>query len=220
MQACCAAGSALTTFNKGGCVLAPKVIAHRSSATRGDMLVNTRAYRQFCQKARLNDRVRLLAPALACPLLLRTSLTRTAGVPCMQSCAREGPLLHAVAAPAPRAACGMHESTASEVIVCLPHVPQASCRGELFADAAKQDAKVPVSHEEHMSTLRQVFRAADRRERQRRRRPPNQAHPHPHPPPLPKEPVQSPYAAAAQQQEAPQAAAPAADAAVAAAQCL
>lgn len=33
---------------------------------------------------------------------------------------------------------------------------QASCRGELFSDAAKQDAKVPVSHEDQMSTLRQV----------------------------------------------------------------
>ena len=60
------AGSALTTFNKGGCVLAPKVIAHRSSATRGDMLVNTRAYRQFCHKARLKDNVRCCWPGLPC----------------------------------------------------------------------------------------------------------------------------------------------------------
>jgi hypothetical protein len=52
------AGSALTTFNKGGCNLSPKVIAHRSSATRGEMLVNTKAFRQFCHKARINDNVR------------------------------------------------------------------------------------------------------------------------------------------------------------------
>jgi hypothetical protein len=52
------AGSALTTFNKGGVNLNPKVIAHRSSATRGEMLVNTKAYRQFCHKANINDQVR------------------------------------------------------------------------------------------------------------------------------------------------------------------
>ena len=52
------AGSALTTFYKGVRSLAPKVIAHRSSATRGEMLVNTRAYREFRHKARLNDNVR------------------------------------------------------------------------------------------------------------------------------------------------------------------
>lgn len=50
-------GSALTTFNKGDVNLNPKVIAHRSSATRGEMLVNSRAYRQFCHKARLYDAV-------------------------------------------------------------------------------------------------------------------------------------------------------------------
>lgn len=52
------AGSALTTFYKGVRSLAPKVIAHRSSATRGEMLVNTRAYREFRHKALLNDNVR------------------------------------------------------------------------------------------------------------------------------------------------------------------
>ena len=51
------AGSALTTFNKGGCNLNPKIIAHRSSATRGEMLVNSRSYRQFCHKAKINDNV-------------------------------------------------------------------------------------------------------------------------------------------------------------------
>lgn len=57
------AGSALTTFNKGNVNLNPKVIAHRSSATRGEMLVNSRAYRQFCHKARINDSV----PSIPCP---------------------------------------------------------------------------------------------------------------------------------------------------------
>lgn len=57
-RACLSAGSALTTFNKGGVNLNPKVIAHRSSATRGEMLVNTKAYRQFCHKANINDQVR------------------------------------------------------------------------------------------------------------------------------------------------------------------
>ena len=56
--ACGHAGSALTTFNKGDCNLNPKVIAHRSSATRGEMLVNSKAFRQFCHKARINDNVR------------------------------------------------------------------------------------------------------------------------------------------------------------------
>ena len=61
------AGSALTTFNKGGCNLNPKVIAHRSSATRGEMLVNSKAFRQFCHKAKINDNVSP-APCLICIL--------------------------------------------------------------------------------------------------------------------------------------------------------
>ncbi len=51
-------GSALTTFNKGNVNLSPKVIAHRSSATRREMLVNPPAYAQFCHKANINDQVR------------------------------------------------------------------------------------------------------------------------------------------------------------------
>lgn len=46
-------------------------------------------------------------------------------------------------------------------------------------DAARDGDKVPISHEDQMSTLRQVFQAADRRERQRRRKP------RPHPPEQP-----------------------------------
>lgn len=51
---------------------------------------------------------------------------------------------------------------------------QARCRGELFTENRYDGDKVPISHEEQMSTLRQVFQAADRkerRERQQRRRP-------------------------------------------------
>ncbi|CAL8471980.1 g11522 [Coccomyxa elongata] len=123
-------GSALTTFNKGNVNLNPKVIAHRSSATRGEMLVNSRAYRQFCHKARIND--------------------------------------------------------------------SARCRGELFLDTHHHHDKVPVSHEEQMSTLRQVFQAADRRERrerqQRRKAPGNAEEERPkHSPGL----VANPYATAA-----------------------
>lgn len=55
---------------------------------------------------------------------------------------------------------------------------QARCRGGLFLDSARDGDKVPISHEDQMSTLRQVFQAADRRERQRRRKP----KPKPHPP--------------------------------------
>ena len=54
-----AAGSALTTFNKGNVNLSPKIIAHRSSATRHEMLVNPPAYEQFCHKRHINDHVRL-----------------------------------------------------------------------------------------------------------------------------------------------------------------
>jgi hypothetical protein len=53
---------------------------------------------------------------------------------------------------------------------------QARCRGELFPNARSDHDKVPVSHEDQMSTLRQVFQAADRRERrerQQRRKPAN-----------------------------------------------
>lgn len=58
------AGSALTTFNKGNVNLSPKIIAHRSSATRHEMLVNPPAYSQFCHKAYINDHVRALANAI------------------------------------------------------------------------------------------------------------------------------------------------------------
>ena len=51
------AGSALTTFNKGGMDLDPKVIAHRSPKTQGDMLVNPAAYDEFCAKGQLDDQV-------------------------------------------------------------------------------------------------------------------------------------------------------------------
>ena len=54
------AGSALTTFNKGNVNLSPKIIAHRSSATRHEMLVNPPAYAQFCHKRHINDHVRPL----------------------------------------------------------------------------------------------------------------------------------------------------------------
>ena len=57
-------------------------------------------------------------------------------------------------------------------VLCL----QARCRGELFPNARSDHDKVPVSHEDQMSTLRQVFQAADRRERrerQQRRKPAN-----------------------------------------------
>lgn len=67
--ACAHAGSALTTFNKGDCNLNPKVIAHRSSATRGEMLVNSKAFRQFCHKAKINDNVRRCSlPRPCCPV--------------------------------------------------------------------------------------------------------------------------------------------------------
>jgi len=62
-----AAGSALTTFNKGNCDLSPKIIAHRSSATRHEMLVNPPAYAQFCHKAHINDHVRACPRGLAAP---------------------------------------------------------------------------------------------------------------------------------------------------------
>lgn len=51
------AGSALTSFNKGHVDLSPKVIAHRSKATRGEMLVNPSAYAEFCRKAIIHDKV-------------------------------------------------------------------------------------------------------------------------------------------------------------------
>ena len=58
------AGSALTTFNKGGMDLDPKVIAHRSPKTQGDMLVNPAAYDEFCAKGQLHDQVCLAALCL------------------------------------------------------------------------------------------------------------------------------------------------------------
>lgn len=49
-------GSALTTLGKTAADLAPVVIAHRSAATRGEMLVSPRAWARFAAAAELNDR--------------------------------------------------------------------------------------------------------------------------------------------------------------------
>ena len=51
------AGSALTTFNKGGVDLSPTVIAHRSSYTRGELLINPKEYESFKHKVHIIDRV-------------------------------------------------------------------------------------------------------------------------------------------------------------------
>ena len=48
-------GSALTTLGKAAADLAPVVIAHRSAATRGEMLVSPRAWARFSAAAALND---------------------------------------------------------------------------------------------------------------------------------------------------------------------
>ena len=48
-------GSALTTLGKAAADLAPVVIAHRSAATRGEMLVSPRAWARFAAAAGLND---------------------------------------------------------------------------------------------------------------------------------------------------------------------
>lgn len=48
-------GSALTTLGKAASDLAPVVIAHRSAATRGEMLVSPRAWARFAAAAGLND---------------------------------------------------------------------------------------------------------------------------------------------------------------------
>ena len=48
-------GSALTTLGKAAADLAPVVIAHRSAATRGEMLVSPRAWARFAAAAALND---------------------------------------------------------------------------------------------------------------------------------------------------------------------
>jgi len=48
-------GSALTTLGKAAADLAPVVIAHRSAATRGEMLVSPRAWARFAAAAELND---------------------------------------------------------------------------------------------------------------------------------------------------------------------
>ena len=54
-----AAGSALTTFNKGSDNLQPKVIALRSMQyTSGEMLYNPGAYAEFRAKVKINDQVR------------------------------------------------------------------------------------------------------------------------------------------------------------------
>ena len=44
--------------------LDPKVIAHRSPKTQGEMLVNPSAYEEFCCKAQLQDQVSCRSTAL------------------------------------------------------------------------------------------------------------------------------------------------------------
>ena len=62
---CIAAGSALTTFNKGSDNLQPKVIALRSMQyTSGEMLYNPNAYEAFKSKVKLNDKVSIQTAAL------------------------------------------------------------------------------------------------------------------------------------------------------------
>eukprot|EP00884_Botryococcus_braunii_P011681 jgi/Botrbrau1/20513/Bobra.145_2s0066.1 len=95
-------GSALTTFSKCMTDLSPVMIAHRSRATRGEMLVNPRAYDEFLQKKHIRD--------------------------------------------------------------------EATCRAELYPPGFDpQEHAVPSSDEVHMSRLRAVLRAADRRDRLQRR---------------------------------------------------
>ena len=48
-------GGALTTLARPAADLAPTVVAHRSAATRGEMLVSPRAWAAFEKCARLND---------------------------------------------------------------------------------------------------------------------------------------------------------------------
>lgn len=50
-------GSALTTFNKGGVDLSPTIIAHRSSYTRGELLINPTAFKSFKNKVHIIDKV-------------------------------------------------------------------------------------------------------------------------------------------------------------------
>ncbi len=59
-----APGQDLTSFSKVGERSDPKVIAHRSAATRGEMLVNPDSYARFRHKADINHKVRARAPAL------------------------------------------------------------------------------------------------------------------------------------------------------------
>lgn len=59
-------GQDLTSFSKSGERPDPKIIAHRSKATRGEMLVNPDNYERFCHKAHINIKVR----PCACPPVL------------------------------------------------------------------------------------------------------------------------------------------------------
>lgn len=58
----CRAGQDLTSFSKTGGRADPKIIAHRSKATRGEMLVNPGSYARFCHKANISEKV----PDLRC----------------------------------------------------------------------------------------------------------------------------------------------------------
>jgi hypothetical protein len=55
IPAACCAGSELTTLNKDK-PPPPRIIAHQSSATRGELLVNSQAYGEFEQQSGLNDK--------------------------------------------------------------------------------------------------------------------------------------------------------------------
>ncbi|KAK9816034.1 hypothetical protein WJX74_000855 [Apatococcus lobatus] len=96
-------GAALTTFNKAHVDLSPQIIAHRSTATRGQMLVNPPFWAEFKHKSTINDK--------------------------------------------------------------------ATCRNELHHKRGAKEERFPRSQPGSMSTLRQAFRLADRRERILREKP-------------------------------------------------
>lgn len=73
------AGSALTTFNKGHVDLSPTIIAHRSSYTRGELLINPTAFKSFKNKVKIHDQVQFPVPVSLIPFPGSSSLSIVQG---------------------------------------------------------------------------------------------------------------------------------------------
>jgi hypothetical protein len=133
-------GAALTTLARPAEDLAPTVVAHRSAATRGEMLVSPRAWGAFLACARLNDKV------------------------CLCVCVREREGERGVGGGRRKKKTRFVFITTTHPSLLF----QAACAADLWPPSAGPPPDDPVPQPSlcaaHAGTLLAVLRAADRRD--------------------------------------------------------